>query len=400
VEGEQPMNVGNVERYRTGDGWRYRVRWSLPDGSRRSKSFKLRRDADAWLRQMEADRLRGIVSDPRRSRETLAEYAPRWLANRTGLAPRTVELYESQLRRWLVPRFGGSQLGAITVEQVRAWRAEVERESSATTAAKCYRLLRVIMGTAEADGLIPRNPCRVKGAAVEHAPERPLLTAPQVLDLADAIEPRYRVAVLLAAFGGLRAGELFALRVRHVDEVHATVKVEAQAQRLKGIGRVLRDTKSAAGRRTVTLPAAVVAEVAAHVAERCPGGAEAWLLTNTAGEPLSERVLAEAWREASELCGLVAYDFTAKAGDLGRDVRTRPAFRFHDLRHFAGTGAARAGATTRELQARLGHSTARAAMIYQHAAEERDRELAERIGAEYADLLAARQADVVQIRTS
>jgi hypothetical protein len=42
--------------------------------------------------------------------------------------------------------------------------------------------------------------------------------------------------------------------------------------------------------------------------------------------------------------------------------------------------AAQAGATTKELMARLGHSTPRAALIYQHAAAERDREIAERIG--------------------
>lgn len=40
------MNVGNIEKYRTGDGWRYRVRWSLVSGERRSKTFKLRGDAE------------------------------------------------------------------------------------------------------------------------------------------------------------------------------------------------------------------------------------------------------------------------------------------------------------------------------------------------------------------
>ena len=51
--------------------------------------------------------------------------------------------------------------------------------------------------------------------------------------------------------------------------------------------------------------------------------------------------------------------------------------RFHDLRHTAGTLAARTGATTKELMARLGHASANAALIYQHASAERDRSIAE-----------------------
>ncbi len=55
--------------------------------------------------------------------------------------------------------------------------------------------------------------------------------------------------------------------------------------------------------------------------------------------------------------------------------------KFHELRHTAGTLAAQTGATTKELMARLGHSSTRAAMIYQHTSAERDRRIAERLGA-------------------
>jgi integrase len=53
-----------------------------------------------------------------------------------------------------------------------------------------------------------------------------------------------------------------------------------------------------------------------------------------------------------------------------------PGFTFHDLRHTGNNLAAAAGASTRELMRRFGHSTTRAAMIYQHATDERDREIA------------------------
>ena len=53
--------------------------------------------------------------------------------------------------------------------------------------------------------------------------------------------------------------------------------------------------------------------------------------------------------------------------------------RFHDLRHTAGTLAAQTGATTKELMARLGHASPQAAMVYQHAADDRDRLIADRL---------------------
>ena len=51
----------------------------------------------------------------------------------------------------------------------------------------------------------------------------------------------------------------------------------------------------------------------------------------------------------------------------------------HDLRHAGATLAAWSGASTRELMARLGHSTPAAALRYQHASRHRDREIADRL---------------------
>jgi integrase len=48
----------------------------------------------------------------------------------------------------------------------------------------------------------------------------------------------------------------------------------------------------------------------------------------------------------------------------------------HSLRHFGATMAARAGATLAEVQARLGHSTVRAAMAFQHSESARQDEIA------------------------
>jgi hypothetical protein len=62
------------------------------------------------------------------------------------------------------------------------------RGASPVTAAKAYRLLKAIMNTAVDDGLIRRNPCRIKGAAQDRSPEREILTVRQVFTLASVID--------------------------------------------------------------------------------------------------------------------------------------------------------------------------------------------------------------------
>ncbi|MFJ4872597.1 tyrosine-type recombinase/integrase [Streptomyces sp. NPDC088757] len=53
---------------------------------------------------------------------------------------------------------------------------------------------------------------------------------------------------------------------------------------------------------------------------------------------------------------------------------------FHDLRHTGNTLASSVGASTRELMTRMGHSTTRAAPIYQHMTSDRDQHIAGKLG--------------------
>jgi integrase len=62
-----------------------------------------------------------------------------------------------------------------------------------------------------------------------------------------------------------------------------------------------------------------------------------------------------------------------------RKLDYRRDFTFHDLRHTGNHLASMSGASTRELMQRMGHSTMRAALIYQHATDERAREIADRL---------------------
>ena len=161
----------------------------------------------------EAEIIQGEWIDSDAGRVNFGDYAAAWIEERPGLRPKTIELYGYLLRRHLLPAFGRSLVADIREPQVRRWRKErLDSGISAVTVAKAYRLLKAIMNTAAEDGMIRKNPCRIKGASVETSPERPVLSISQVYDLAEAIDPRYQALVLLAVFGSMRWGELAALR--------------------------------------------------------------------------------------------------------------------------------------------------------------------------------------------
>jgi integrase len=102
------------------------------------------------------------------------------------------------------------------------------------TVAKAYRLLKAIFNTAVDDGLIRRNPCRIKGAGHEASPERPVLTVAQVYRLAESAQLRYRALILVAAFGSFRWGEVAGLRRGDIDLAAGAVRVDRQLVETRG----------------------------------------------------------------------------------------------------------------------------------------------------------------------
>ena len=143
--------------------------------------------------------LRGTWTDPCLRGEVLAAYAERWICERPGLSERSARYYRGLLRLHIAPELGPRDVRKITPGMVRSWRQGlIATGVGPSTVAKAYRLLRAVMATAVDDEVIMRNPCRIRGAGVEAAAERPVLSLPEVHRLAAAIEPRYRLLVLLA----------------------------------------------------------------------------------------------------------------------------------------------------------------------------------------------------------
>ncbi len=359
---------GSVRQLPSG---RYQARYQGPDGLVRTapRTFGSETDANVWLTVTEAELVRGDWIDPGAGRVPLGEYAATWIAQRPRLSPRTVVLYEGLLRLHIEPQLGGLDLAAVTPGRVRAWRsALLAKGLGEVTVAKAYRLLRAVMNTAVDDELIRRNPCRIKGAGREATPERPVVSVEHVYRIAGAIDGRWRALVLLAAFGGLRWGELAGLRRRRLDLRTGTVRVEVAVVEVRG--RLQDGQPKWGSRRTVTLPAPVVDELRAHLEEYSERGHNGRVFVGPKGGTLRRPNFQEAWVAAT------------KAADV-------PTLHFHDLRHVGNTLASTTGASLRELMARMGHASPQAALIYQHATPERDRAIADALG----DMIAASLAD-------
>jgi integrase len=211
---------------------RWQARYRDPTGRLHTapQTFAARPEAARFLAQVQTDLARGEWTDPRAGRVAFEEWAARWQETTTNLRPNTKALHIYLLRRFLLPAFGSTALADIDLMAVRTWLAGLEAAPvSPNTVAKAYRLLARIMDTAVEAGVLLRNPCSVKGAATERAAEMRVATVAQVAALAEAIQPRYRTLVLVAAYAGLRWGELVGLRVKRVDLLHGRIAVAEQA---------------------------------------------------------------------------------------------------------------------------------------------------------------------------
>ncbi len=338
----------------------------------RHRTFKRRKDADAYSTTVEADRLRRVAIDPRRAQVTLETYARSYLAARSDLAIRTADQYGWVLKRHILPVLGSRKLCDIDPSSVRAWFAPLARKYP-TTAAKAYRLLSSIMRAAVADEVIMRNPCQVKGAASEHAPERPTASIAEVAALADVVPDHLKVAVLLAAWCQLRRGELLGLRRRDVDLLRGTLTVELTRGPRLGGAEIIKGPKTEAGRRTMAIPETVLPDLERHLDTYVGSGPDAPLLVGEMGRALLAKSLQKEWVKA-------------------RDAIGRPELRLHDLRRSGLTWSAATGATLAELMHRAGHKSPVAALRYQHATSDRDQAVA----AALAEL--SRKAEVVQLQ--
>ncbi|MEU8252049.1 site-specific integrase [Nonomuraea sp. NPDC048916] len=167
-----------------------------------------------------------------------------------------------------------------------------------------------------------------------------------------------------STFASLRWGEAIALRRTGIDLEGRTVHVREQLLELDDGEMRLGPLKSRAARRTVSIPSAIVAALADHLAEFVDVADDAFLFLGKRGGFL-------------------------RGGNFRREARWADALKemgiqglhFHNLRHTGNTLAAQSGASLADLKARMGHDSDRAALIYQHATRDADHRIADALSA-------------------
>jgi integrase len=176
--------------------------------------------------------------------------------------------------------------------------------------------------------------------------------------LAEAIGDRYQAMVLLATFASLRWGELAALTRRHIDLDACTVQVARSLTETNRGQLLLGPPKSLAGHRTVQLPPLIIPSLRDHLGRYAQPGDDGLVFTSPNGaQPRRSNFRRRVWLPAVARAGL-------------------PEVHFHDLRHSGNVLTAAAGASLRELMARMGHTSTRAALIYLHDTDDRQRAIA------------------------
>ena len=366
MPGRQRRGWGHIRRLpsrRTPGRGRYQASYIGRDNLRHiaPHTFADRISAERWL--AEERRLRDsedwttpAYRDAQRwtAGETLAEFGTRWIAERT-LKPRTRALYESQFSGHIVPDLGTVPVRQVTAERVRSWYAALDSQHARRNS-QVYGLLHAVMATAVKDGVLTANPCQIERAMNTARKREPkILSLPQVAELAEKMPLQYGVLVLLAAWCGLRWGEVIELRRRDVGMEGATLTI-ARAVTHHGLCRI--DTPKSGKARMVVVPPHIRSAVQHHLDTYVSAGDDALLFTPARGGcHVNDKVFADSY-------------FKPALAAIGCE-----GVRIHDLRHFSGSQTARV-ANLPETMARLGHSTAKASLMYQQQVSGRDVEIA------------------------
>ena len=232
----------------------YLVRYKAPDGRPRSKQFPRRRDADLFASSIEVEVAHGIFVDPDGGKETLAGWVDRWWSTTVNLRETSRARDSSILRNHVLPEFGAVPLGRIEHLAVREWVAELTARGYApTTVHKCHQVLAKSLRAAVDARKLRFNPADNVPLPKIEREEMRFLAPRDITKLAGAIDPRYSHFVLLAAYTGLRVGEIAGLTWGRVDLLRRHLDVVQSLVEVKG-AIVVNPPKTRAGRRRVPIP--------------------------------------------------------------------------------------------------------------------------------------------------
>jgi len=370
------MSEGSITR-RGRKSWR--IKYDLPrdeTGTRRIayKTVKgTRKDAEREKRRLMTAIDKGIHVDP--TALTVGAYLDSWLDDvaPASVAPKALERYRGLCRNQIRPYLGEKQLQKLRPADVAAWLQALGRtEISVRSIRHAHGVLRTALAHAAAVEIVERNVATVIKPPKLARTEVEILNAEQIADALRMLEGHSIYPIAALAIGtGARRGEIAALRWSDIDLGAATVRIGRSLEQTKGSIRV-KAPKTAAGRRTVTLPSFTVAALRDHRRQTLelrlqlgigalPDDAPAF--GDIEGKLPDPSHITNSWRRAVKSRGL-------------------PRITFHSLRHSHASALIAAGIDVVTVSKRLGHASPALTLgVYSHLFENKDDQAAAAIDA-------------------
>jgi integrase len=275
-----------------------------------------------------------------------------------NLAPKTRERYDSVIRTYVLPSFGATPLGRLNRADFKEWFASLAAERRPSGAPRyapgTLRKVQVVLSSILSEGvelgLIRENPAARLRLPAAPPTEMTILNAEEIDLLAGAmVRPSDRLAIYLASYGGMRAGELWASQRRDIDLLHRRVYIRRALKDIRG-HLEFGDTKSVGSRRTVSLPAFLISMLSEHL-DSMPVSPDALLFVSPGGG--GRRRAGDGGPTRHSLFVRRVFKPAARAV-LPIEKHS---VRFHDLRHTCASLLIAAGAHPKLIQARLGHAS-------------------------------------------
>jgi integrase len=347
----------------------WRARYRGPDSREHSRTFRTKIAAQRWLATVETSKVTGEWIDPALGKILCGDYIDSWLATKSDVTASTKLNIEGRINKHVRPFFADMPVSAVRPSHARTFVADLVSAGLAPSTVKSITLTTSqIFAQAVEDLLIIRSPFgKVSVPADRNREEMHFLTAEEVNRLAAAIDRRYRAAIFLSAYGGLRAGELWALRIERLNVLAGTVDVVASMSEAGGLHSGPTKTGK---RRTIVVPRFLAQMLGEHIG-RYPS-AEGWVFTAGEGGPIHH------------------HNFRNRHYVRATEVAELPGVRFHDLRHTCAALLIAAGRHLEEVKTYLGHSSIRVTSDrYGHLFPEARAALADALDATYRSAPAA-----------
>ncbi len=359
--------------YRDRRSGRYLVGFTDPlTGRWRMKTLKAETRTDAKAERdgiLTKVRAGEIASD---TAVTVAQLASEWIESFRARvvagerAPRTLERYQLNLNKHVLPYLGAKKTAAVRVEHVLALddQLRVKKLSPWTR-----RGVQVVLSRLFAFGVrrncCTRNPVRDLDVHERPSVERsePRILLPGEIDrLLAAATETYRPTLAVLAYTGLRVSEALGLTWEDIDVGERVIRVRAQLERSGG-GRpaARRKLKTPAANRVVPIPARLHELLERHKQERFKLG--------FAGD--SDYVLGTATGAPIRYDNLRTRGLLAAVKKAGLDAEAKKPITLHGLRHGYGSMLIRAGDDVANVSRRLGHANPSITLsIYTHEINE------------------------------